>query len=301
MGKVIKPDFIIVGAAKSGTTSIHNYLSQHPSVFMCTPKETNYFSLKDEKFKACLTNVQKSYCNTFVRKQAKYVECFKNSAANQIAGEVSPSYLYADKAPKFIKEALPNCKIIIILRHPVDRAFSNFKHHLRIRVETTSSFKKAILLEKTRIKQKWWWGFHYQKASFYYEQLKRYYDIFPASNILTLFFEDYIKDEQDGVNQILEFIGAEAKELKKKEVLNKSDLPHSYGLHQFINNEEIKKIIKTFIPISLGKKINNSLNVLNKSEKQLSSAFRESLTKQYSEDVKKLEDLIKKDCCIWGI
>ncbi len=302
MGKIIKPDFIIVGAAKSGTTTLHKYLSQHTDVFMSIPKETNYFAFRDPEFVFNQEFVQKNYIDDSIKTESDYIACFARAKSYQIAGEASPSYLYNKNTPLLIKNALPNCKIIIILRNPVDRAYSNFKHHLRINIETTASFERALALEKRRISEKWWWGFHYYAAGLYYEQVKRYYELFPRENILTLIYEDFFYEEEKNIGEVYNFLGINKLESKlEKTILNSSVYPRFYNLQKIINNKEVKSLFKKVVPITFGKRIVKYINIRNKRDKILAKKIQAKLAQSYNADVRKLEGLIQKDLAVWGI
>lgn len=147
------PNFFIVGSAKSGTTSIYNYLKQHPDIFMSPIKETHYFStdIDSSKFRpdyAANLNInidswldgdqKKEIFHAFVKDWDKYLKLFKNSGNQKAIGEVTNSYLYSKEAAKNIRSKFPEGKIIMILRNPVERAFSHFLMDLKSGLETGS-------------------------------------------------------------------------------------------------------------------------------------------------------------------
>ena len=127
----IMPDFLIVGAAKSGTTALYHYLGQHPEVFLSPIKETNFFAQKGKNLdfngpKDNLITHKKTITET-----VDYYNQFTNVTNEKAIGEICPSYLYYKDAPKNIKEHIPEVKIIAILREPVSRAFSAWVHLTR--------------------------------------------------------------------------------------------------------------------------------------------------------------------------
>ena len=115
------PNLFIVGAAKSGTTSLHNYLNQHPDVFMCTPKEP-HFLINNE--------IGKDRISIGVSDKNKYLNLFLKGKKKQYRGESSVMYLmYPDIViPKINQQYGEDCKIIIMLRNPIERAYSGFQH-----------------------------------------------------------------------------------------------------------------------------------------------------------------------------
>jgi hypothetical protein len=118
-----KPNLFIAGAAKSGTTSLCKYLSQHPEIFLCYPKEPRYFSSKYKNFPH---NGPGDYVadNFTIKEESKYIDLFKSIKHEKIIGEASLDYLYFSNSAYDIKKYSPNAKVIIILRNPIDRAFS---------------------------------------------------------------------------------------------------------------------------------------------------------------------------------
>ena len=117
-----KVNTFIVGAAKCATTSLYRYLANHPDVFMSTPKELNYFSATE------LKNQELYYNEKVISNLGDYEEIFHNADADgkKILGEASVSYLFYPSVPKKIFEYNKNAKIIIILRNPIERAFSHY-------------------------------------------------------------------------------------------------------------------------------------------------------------------------------
>ena len=124
------PDFLIIGVQKGGTTSLRKYMSRHPKIAFSNTKELHYFD-----------NLRYKWKNL-----AWYKSQFPILRFNRIFGESTPSYLYFSGAPKRIYKTIPDVKLIILLRNPVDRAFSNYIMELN-RENETICFKKAIKYE----------------------------------------------------------------------------------------------------------------------------------------------------------
>ena len=141
---MVMPNFLVIGAAKAGTTSVYEYLKQHPQIWMSPLKETNFFALEGETLNFRGPGDQ-DYINRFsITKIEDYLNLFQG-VSNQVAiGEVSPLYLYSLKAPERIRHYTPDTKIIIILRNPVDRAYSSFLHLIRDGREQIRNFAQAL-------------------------------------------------------------------------------------------------------------------------------------------------------------
>ena len=118
------PQFLVIGAAKSGTTSLYHWLREHPEIFVPRLKEPHFFGHGISRYSgpgdAVLTR-------NSVRTLAAYGKLFSSRENGKIAGEMSTGYLFGEAAPRLIREHLPSAKLVAILRHPVDRAYSQYR------------------------------------------------------------------------------------------------------------------------------------------------------------------------------
>lgn len=203
---MILPNFIILGAAKAGTTALYHYLQQHPEIGMSRIKETNYLALKDDTldFRGpgdC------DYIRRFtITTEAGYHDQFAHCAGKKAVGEASPLYLYDPKVPGEIEALVPTAKLIAILRNPVDRAYSAFLHLIRDRRETTADFLEALQLEPSRIDDRWEHIWHYIAMGRYAEQLERYLARFPREQIRVILYDDFRADPASVLTDIIRFL-----------------------------------------------------------------------------------------------
>ncbi len=187
------PEFIIIGAAKSGTTALYEYLVEHPDVFMSPIKEINFFAWDSSGVKSIFGNKPNNYFP--VKSISKYQGIFAKAKAGKVCGEASPLYLESATAAKKIHEAIPNAKIIVILRNPADRAFSDYCMQIR-HSYTEKSVEEGLAPDS-----------HSVQGGNYYTMLKQYYDIFPSENILVLKFEDLKNNPGKQAQKLFGFIG----------------------------------------------------------------------------------------------
>ena len=143
---MIMPNFLIVGAAKAGTTALHEYLQQHPQIYMTPTKETNFFAFEgvELNFQGKGDEALKEFSITDL---ATYQAQFAGIQEETAIGEACPSYLYVPEAATKIKKYIPQVRLIIILRNPVERAYANFLHVIRDDRETHQDF--AIRRDET--------------------------------------------------------------------------------------------------------------------------------------------------------
>jgi hypothetical protein len=198
------PNFLIIGAQKAGTSSLYKYLLQHPAILPAYQKEIHYFTLPELYFKG-----QNWYRGHFPTKLLR---------GQRLTGEASPSYLFFPLVPQRVHQMMPQTKLIVLLRDPVARAFSNYHHQVRRGLETLS-FEEAIEQEPARLGddlQKTITNprFHslnlahysYLLRGDYITQLKRWRQFFPAEQMLILKSEDFYDNPQQTVAQASAFL-----------------------------------------------------------------------------------------------
>lgn len=197
MGRL--PQFLIVGAQKCGTDSLHRWLNDHPQCFMSPLKEPHFFA-RFEPWDGL----------PVVRDIDTYKALFKESQYGQICGESSPSYLFEDNCAERIYNLIPTCKIIITLRDPVERAYSEYKMNVIGGYERRAfcdAVKDAIIEEGIR---KSWSDFPlYVELGKYGTQMARYFETFPREQILVLTLSDIARDSMNVMKRVSRFLEVE--------------------------------------------------------------------------------------------
>jgi len=195
------PNFFIVGARKTGTSSLHQYLSHHPQIFMCPIKEPGYFH----------GIVPKSVESKTIRNREKYLNLFRKRKDEVAIGEVT-SYLQDPDSPKLIHSVIPDARIIIILRDPVERVFVHYLHHFQ-HDDEKQSFSQTIRRESSddyetncKYNERNREYANIIQRGFYSKQVKRYYDTFGKQNVKVLIYEEYAKSFKGLVKEILKFL-----------------------------------------------------------------------------------------------
>ena len=165
----MKIDFIIVGVARCGTTSLYHYLNQHPEIAFSRIKEPKYFSSINKKFPHKGPGDDTVDANV-VKDFSEYLRLFKKTPQCKVIGEASSDYFYFHKKtiPEIKKTFGANVKIIISIRNPIDRSFSAYNNLVRDSRET-STFYDGLMKEQKRIKENFDWMWHYANGSLYYE------------------------------------------------------------------------------------------------------------------------------------
>ncbi len=307
------PNFFIVGSAKSGTTSIYNYLKQHPDIFMSPIKETHHFStdIDSSKFRpdyAANLNInidswldgdqKKEIFHAFVKDWDKYLKLFKNSENQKAIGEVTNSYLYSKEAAKNIQSKFSEGKIIMILRNPVERAFSHFLMDLKSGLET-GSFLEAFKKDMAKSNKGWGISNVYYEIGMYYEQVKRYLTVFPQEQIKIILYDDYRNDAKKTLKEICNFLNIDSNfEFEFSKEHNKAMIPKSGAVALMMRQKGLKAFAKKIFPKSW-KNIFSKIFFTNKNLPKLSVDDRKYLIELYKEDIQKLAQLINRDLTSW--
>jgi hypothetical protein len=279
------PDFILIGAGKCGTTSLFNYLNQHPQIDLCPQKET-YFFLPESvrtKFKpwGAITDVE------------EYKALFANAPIDRVVGEISTTYYKHGDSAKIIHDTLPNVKIIAILRDPANRAFSDYQMHFRKGNETQDF--SALITPDNR----------FVKPGFYYSELIPYFEIFEATKIKILFFDDLTQHPVKFIQDLFAFLEIDAEfmpDISSK--AREGGLPKNQSLNLLLTQKNylrtlVATVLKLFLPLTLRQKIRSNLIKNNIEEATLSTKVRKQLIEIYRSDILKLQELTGRDLSAW--
>jgi len=294
------PNFLIIGAAKSGTTSLYHYLKQHPQIYMSPIKEPRFFAFDGIKVDFCGPRDENLNRGTITEIEA-YRALFQ-AVSNELAiGEASPIYIYNSRAPGRIKHYIPNVKLIAILRNPAERAYSSFTGLIRDGREPLTDFAEALRQEETRASNNWSFFWHYKKRGFYYIQLKRYFDLFNREQIKIYLYEDFRDNSLGILKDIFRFLDVDdtfVPDVSLKH--NVSGIPRNRAIHIFLAKpNSIKSILERIIPERLRWRMRLGLIHRNLIKTPLRSDVRKHLVQDYREDILKLQDLIQRDLSRW--
>ena len=303
------PTFFIVGAARSGTTSLEQYFRSHPEVYMAPRKETHYFAA--HRFPAHFKGPGDDHLNSkIVRDETQYSQLFAHAAGKKAIGEASAFYLSVPGTAERIAQAVPDAKILITLREPVARAYSAYMLLRRDNRETLG-FAESLSLEAERKQQDFepmWW---YRELSLYSRQVKCYLDIFGVRQVKVLLYDELFANPTSVLRDVFTFLGIRADVTIDTSVrYNTGGVPNSPGLytllHSFINNQSpLGKRIKSLVPLQMrvlwGSKVLERIVQPLPMASQIDSQTHAQLKAYFAEDVRKLEDVLHRDLSEWYI
>jgi hypothetical protein len=294
----IVPNFLIVGAAKAGTTSLYEYLRQHPDIFVPNHfKEPTYFvnPLGAWKAPVCFET---------------YLNLFKDGEGKKAIGEASTAYLASEESPEWIRSALHEVKIIIGLRNPAKRAFSHYMFNVMKGWEDADSFEKALDREPLRLKNPSHLtcrhhfppDFFYFKNGLYFQQVKRYIDIFGKDRVMVYLFEDLVKRPLSVCREVFDFLNVDPQFVPSIAVHNEGRKPVSTTLQFWFYTKAEKLKSRTEWYSWRLFRVYRKLMIVNTflgKKSRLSEALYDSLMAKYRSDIHQLESLLNRDLSIW--
>jgi len=284
-----KPNIFIVGAPKCGTTSLADYLSEHPDIYMPELKEPFFFS-KDLPGAMLFKNEQ------------EYLKTYASANAKNIL-DASPLYLYSEVAAAEIKQFNENAKIIVMLRNPVDVVYSFFTQNVFSMLEDRNiDFRQAWELQEKRacgrmipsacIEPKL---LQYGSLGSFSVQLQRFIDTFERANIKIIIFDDFVADTKAVYESVLDFLGVsqtgraefEKKNQNKQQKLTLS--PILYNTYMWMRKRGLMDPLRPLI---------SKLKVLNMKQvdrEPLDDVFRSELQEYFHNDIVALSDILGRD------
>ena len=295
------PNFLIVGAAKSGTSSLHNYLNQHPEVFMPSYNKEG-MKVKEPRF--LIKDLVQHRLHNGVWSWEEYKSLFNDVKDETSIGESTVLYLYyyehaIDNIKKYLGE---NVKIIIMLRHPVDRAFSAYTHVSRSAKEQLS-FEEALDIEHKRLELDPTLTpmVMYKDMGLYYNMVKAYLDNF--ENVHIIMYENFKSDTAKVVKKTLEFLGLDSKvslDIGSRYNVGGKSWKTPLFKHFFMKDNLVKKLFRMVFSFSLRKKVRIFLeSILKQKSKPINKETRDNLVMFFKEDVSKLEQLLQINLKHW--
>lgn len=299
------PNFIIIGAAKSGTTALYHYLKQHPEVYLSAVKETRYFAFNEqgvlEGFRSEVVD-DVDLVNTSIRNLDDYQILFKGATDQKAIGEISPIYLVSPKAPERIRKLIPEVKLIAILRNPIDRAYSAFIHAVRDGRESQIDLATCNMKDVKKIVESWREKGNIIGEGYYFQHLSRYFRMFESNNIKVVLYDDLKLDTQDLLKELFSFLEISHDFVPDTSSLhNVGGIPKNALLYSLLKKSFFPKyLLKKFLSDEHYQVLFNSIRNMNLVKSpSLTEEFRKEISQIYLEDIGHLQKLLDRDLSHW--
>jgi Sulfotransferase domain len=283
----IWPNFFLVGAAKAGTTSIYAYLSQHPQVFFPSIKEPHFF-----------TQVRPApelrFLIEAISKRSAYLRLYASAAGHEVIGDASPSYLWHPEVAQRIRAKVPRAKIAIILRDPVERAYSHYLMDYREGAQSRP-FYEALMEDMKRSDKGWGVSYLYYELGLYAAQVKRYLDAFKPEQVKIFLFEDFRRDARAVLRELTNFLGVDSKpvtEIDTSRKYNSYAAPRNQFLRRIAGAKPSRMLGQTLMPHWLGAHIFERFFLKPAPKPRLDARVRDLLCSLYEPELDELERLL---------
>ena len=311
-----KPNFFVIGVAKAGTTSLYHYLNEHPEIYFPPIKETNFFARHDLDF----NNFRKDFKHNTnmdigkyiadgmprmvhaanVRKEEHYLALFTPAQNEKALGEICNSYIFCPKSIQAIYDFNPRAKIVVILRNPIERAFSGYLMNLREGKTLEKDFITEIERDEAAQPKGWGITFNYLEMGLYGQQIERLYQVFPKEQVKLLWFEDLKSNKSELMKELCVFLGVDPNfELGNEQKSNAASLPRfSYLNYLIAQTGFLRKWARRALPDFVKKMV---LNVMysDKGLPKMSWKEFDYLLNYYKSEIQILEQLTDRDLSNW--
>jgi hypothetical protein len=297
------PNFFIIGAQKAGTTSLYHYLNQHPQVYMSPVKEPFFFN---HEITPDGEAVNRSYGGPGRQQVPKFANLeeyralFRGARDEKAIGEATTSYIYRPGIAERIKRFVPEAKSVALLRNPADRAYSAFLHAVRGGREPINNFAQVLREEENRIRDDWSYVNLYRDVGLYYEQLKRYHEVFGRERVGVWLYED-LRDDPAGVTQsvfrFLEVDDTFAPDTSSRYLPAGAPPNEAIRVMMRVMNAKLPVVKKIIPPESRVRQAVQKM-IFNKPQ-PIDPEIRKELIEGYREDILKVQELIGRDLSGW--
>ncbi len=294
------PNFVIIGAARSGTTSLYRYLAQHPETFTSPVKETNYFAWLAE---GPLDGSEAMLDQMFpVRSAQAYRALFADASGQRAVGEASPRYLHVAGVPEQLSTELPDARVIAILREPARRAYADYLVRQRKGTERRS-FAALIEAEAPRMHEPPPPGarpiLHH---GLYHAHLRRWLSVIPRDRLLVLLHDDLVADASGCFARLSHFLGiSEMRTADGAVRYGPAGLARSSALDRIINGRFVKAA-RGVLPTGLrgpASRLVRWARRKNTRRPEMPPELRARLAELYRDDIVALGKLIERDVGMW--
>ncbi len=295
------PNLFVVGAAKSGTTALYEYFRKHPQVFVPnTVKEANFMAFHEGLPPLRGPGDLNAVAKKSITQLDDYLQIFSDRRSEPVAADVSPAYLYFPESAFKIKELCPHAKIVMVLRNPVECAFSMYSMLRRDRREPCRSFSDAFRFSNKRLTDGWQWFWDYPGGWKYSDQVETYLNLFPESQLFIRRYEQLKHRPESFYSELTQFLGIRTIDLttanrpvntapRRWEMLSK----HRAGRAVL----RLAALAKLFCPPNVAGALRRQFLeppafVLNAHDRQL-------LVEHFADDIRKLASLLGWDLNEW--
>jgi hypothetical protein len=312
--QAVLPNFFLAGAPKSGTTSLYHYLDQHPQIYMCPIKEPCYFA-SEFRPENCAPELMpergrrelRKYLDGAMRERRfggmvteweDYARLFQHVHGETAIGEASVGYLWSETAARNIHAKIPGAKILLMLRNPADRAFSQYLHQAAVH-GLRLSFRRQIDACLQNRSHKFSLQYPLLELGIYHAQVRRFLEFFPRQNICIHLYDDYRANTAATMAAIFRFLGVDdtfTPDTSQRHL--ELSVPRLAGVSHTLRKLGVWQFIKRITPAKLLTAARR-LAFTPRQKLAMEPEDRRYLVDYYADDIRKLAVLLNRDLSAW--
>jgi hypothetical protein len=297
------PDFLVIGAPKAGTTALHAALAQHPGLFMSPVKEPKFFLTDGPPPTKGGPGDALTY-REHIWRRPDYEALFDAAPPGTRRGESTPLYLYDQAAMRRIRTTIPDARLIVIVRDPVERAHSNWTHLWSAGLEPVGDFVRACAEEERRIAAGWASFWHYTRMGRYGEQLEYLFTLFPREQVLVLRYKQLVDEPTQTLDRICAFLGVPTGVLTEIPRQNVTSHPEPTVGHRLVSAAQRgASAVGTLIPgmtaATLTAPLERYLQRHSRQRQPLGWEQRQELIPRFEADIRRLEEVLGESFRDW--
>lgn len=310
------PNFFIAGAPKAGSTSLYRYLDQHPQIFMSPLKEPHFFSdeirvenfedpfrlkarANTEALRKFLAGPMTGRCSGGpVSEWEDYVKLFRHASGEKAIGEASVCYLWSETAARNIAARIPEAKILIVLRNPVDRAFSQYVHMLMF-AEAHVSFRDHMQASLRSTSRRFSPTYPFLEFGLYGKQIERLFQFIAQERVAIYDYEEYCRDPAVMLHRVFGFLGVDDRftpDLSERHM--QATVPRSYRVRRWLKRSGAWQAARAILPEPMRARLRSTV-FQPRQNFVLDPKDRAALAEYYRADTEKLSRLLGRDFTPW--
>ncbi|MET8050385.1 MULTISPECIES: sulfotransferase family protein [unclassified Streptosporangium] len=297
------PNFLTIGAPKTGTTALHAALARHPELFMSPVKEPKFFLSDGPPPSRGGPGDAQTY-REHVWRREDYEALFDAAPPGTLTGESTPFYLYDLAAQRRIRKTIPDARLIVVLRDPVERAHSNWTHLWSAGLEPIGDVLEACAEEERRVTAGWAPFWHYLGLGKYGRQLEHLFTLFPREQVLVYRYRDLVDRPADTLDRICRFLGVETGVVTEVPRENVTAHPEPTRGHRMLSRalrvgSSVGRFLPSRVSVALTDPLERKLQRRARSRQPLTWDQREKLISHFTQDVALLQRVTGEDFSDW--
>ena len=294
------PNFLVIGAAKSGTTALWSFLRQHPQIFMPDLKEPHHFAFQADRPAPVYRGPGATIHRDAVTDTNDYRALFDGAGAATAVGEASALYLYLPDAASRIQAAIPDARLVAVLRQPADRAYSSYLHLKRQGREPAPDFEAALALEPERIADDWGFLWRYRDLGHYPPQLRAYLDHFDRDRLLIHLYDDLVREPLEVMRRTYAFLDVDPSFVPDVAARsNVGGVPRGWRGRLFGRGSPLRRGVATVVPARLRRRAGALADRQALTREAIAPETRRMLTEEFRSEIEELGELLGRDLGAW--